>query len=52
MKFMSIFVIIFLAFMIGLNNLFWYYQKALREQNQVFEMPENASIKAEESFGT
>lgn len=50
MKFLSIFAIIFLAFMFALNNLFWYYQKTVREPMQLAEI--NDAINAETNFGT
>lgn len=51
-KFVTIFVIIFIAFMFAINNLYWYYQKSVREQSQVFIRNKSVGIKAEESFGT
>ncbi|RNA03569.1 Short transient receptor potential channel 6 [Brachionus plicatilis] len=51
-KFVTIFVIIFIAFSFAINNLYWYYQKPIREQSQVFVSNKSIEIKAEESFGT
>ena len=57
MKFMVIFFIVFLAFLVGLNNLYWYYDESVREQVQVFDsqfMSNSSPVdtKAEKAFGT
>lgn len=49
-KFMSIFVIIFMAFLFALNNLYWYYQDPAKKQ--VDAKPQIESINAKENFGT
>ncbi|CAF1291792.1 unnamed protein product [Adineta steineri] len=56
-KFIIIFLIIFCGFMFGLNNLFWYYKKSVREKVEIYRhLPEsgdeNENLPAEESFGT
>ncbi len=55
MKFMVIFFIVFLAFLVGLNNLYWYYDPTMREMVQVVKdgkyRPELHS-NAEKAFGT
>ena len=50
MKFMVTFLLIFLAFMVGLHNLYWYYNPEIR--NQVELVPRNVNTKAERGFGT
>lgn len=50
MKFLSIFLIIFLAFMFALNNLFWYYQKSVRQPIELTDIQDD--IQAEVNFGT
>ncbi len=57
MKFMVIFFIVFLAFLVGLNNLYWYYDESVREQvqlyNSAFYTGENeVDTAAEKAFGT
>jgi hypothetical protein len=53
-RFMIIFLIIFAAFIISLNNLFWYYQSNVRSYVEI--MPhyndDNSTTNAEKSFGT
>ena len=55
-KFFAIFTIVVLAFMVGLNNLYWYYEKDMRESVQVIKEPptEKAHYEtdAEKAFGT
>jgi hypothetical protein len=55
MKFLLIFLIVFLAFTFALNNLFWYYQMSTREQIQaIFETSQkyqNETTQAEKYFG-
>ena len=38
--------------MFSINNLYWYYQKSIREQSQIFSRSKTIQIKAEEHFGT
>jgi hypothetical protein len=47
---MSIFAIIFLAFLFALNNLFMYYQKPVRSLVQVSDV--QGTVVAEKFFGT
>jgi len=55
-KFVAIFVIIFLAFMFAMNNLFWYYTSNVRNSVEIVKHlnPEDNSTltKAEQAFGT
>ncbi|CAF0718901.1 unnamed protein product [Brachionus calyciflorus] len=55
-KFIVIFVIIFLAFMFSINNLYWYYLSNVRnnvEVNHHLDDETNSSItRAEKAFGT
>jgi hypothetical protein len=58
MKFLLIFLIIFLAFTFSLNNLFWYYQLSTRKQVQAILADDfynkgyqNNQTKAEANFG-
>ena len=59
MKFMVIFFIVFLAFLVGLNNLYWYYDDNVRSEVQLYPpnyYEQNTSVpvdtKAEKAFGT
>ena len=49
MKFMSTFVLIFLAFMVGMYNLYWYYDPAVRGQAEIHD--HNIRTRAEKEFG-
>lgn len=49
---MVIFFIVFLAFLVGLNNLYWYYDESVREQVQLYEHSYVENTNAEEAFGT
>jgi hypothetical protein len=51
MKFVSIFMIVFLAFVFGLNNLFWYYQLSTRKGVQTIDDHDDQTS-AEQNFGT
>ncbi|CAF1249920.1 unnamed protein product, partial [Didymodactylos carnosus] len=55
-KFIIIFMIIFCAFMIGLNNLFWYYSFTARRHVQIgthnLTIDNNRPFNAEKFFGT
>src|SRR6218665_4158384 len=50
MKFMVTFVPIFLAFMVGMYNLYWYYDPSVR--NIVEIVDHKINTKAQEGFGT
>lgn len=50
MKFMVTFVPIFLAFMVGMYNLYWYYDPSVR--NIVEVVDHKITTKAQEGFGT
>lgn len=53
LKFLSIFLIIFMGFTIGLNNLFWYYQKDTKNLVNVGNVSDFVSnTRAEENFGS
>ena len=49
-KFMVTFVLIFLAFMVGLHNLYWYYEPSIRGQVEVVR--HDVKLGAEKGFGT
>ena len=49
MKFMVMFVPIFLAFMVGMYNLYWYYDPSVRRNVEIVD--HNISTKAEQGFG-
>ena len=49
MKFVVIFMVVFLAFMVGLHNLYWYYPKAKRQHVEF--LPNNITTNAELAFG-
>ncbi len=57
-KFMIIFCIVIIAFMVGLNNLYWYYEPNTRQQVELgldgIFLPQNdtSEITAENNFGT
>lgn len=44
-------MIVFLAFVFGLNNLFWYYQFSTRKGVQISD-DHNEQTTAEQNFGT
>nr|XP_034338793.1 short transient receptor potential channel 3-like isoform X1 [Crassostrea gigas] len=48
-KFLAIFLVILVAFMVGLHNLYWYYPKQVREKVEFIN--HNITVRAEESFG-
>ena len=50
MKFMVTFLLIFLAFMVGLHNLYWYYLPSIRNQVEVID--HDIQTEAEQGFGT
>lgn len=55
MKFVGIFLIIFFAFVIALNNLFWYYQASVRGRVRAVDGNDNitqSESQAEKHFGT
>lgn len=57
MKFMVIFFIVFLAFLVGLNNLYWYYDESVRVEvqlynNNFYQGNNSVDTKAEKAFGT
>ncbi|CAF0736641.1 unnamed protein product [Rotaria sordida] len=51
-KFIIIFLIIFCGFMFGLNNLFWYYKKSVRQNVEIEHKHSDDELPAEKSFGT
>lgn len=53
-RFVIIFSIIFAAFIISLNNLFWYYQSNIRSNVEIISHlnDDNSTTNAEKSFGT
>ncbi len=50
MKFMVTFLLIFLAFMVGLHNLYWYYEPSIRRQVEYID--HQIETRAEKGFGT
>ena len=53
MKFLVIFFIVFFAFLVGLNNLYWYYEPDVREVVQLYDHDHDAiESNAERAFGT
>ena len=48
---MVIFCIVILAFLVGLNNLYWYYTAEVRKPVE-YPGHEEMETKAEKSFGT
>jgi hypothetical protein len=54
-KFLVIFVVIFLGFLLSINNLYWYFSPSVRSSVEVIEHldPENnTETNAERAFGT
>ncbi|XP_060593338.1 short transient receptor potential channel 7-like isoform X2 [Ruditapes philippinarum] len=49
LKFLAVFSVFFVAFMVGLHNLYWYYPKEVR--NQVELVQNDITTTAEEHFG-
>ncbi|KAJ8303131.1 hypothetical protein KUTeg_019527 [Tegillarca granosa] len=49
LKFAVIFLVVFLAFMVGLHNLYWYYPKEMRKNVEF--LPNNVTTEAEGHFG-
>ena len=49
LKFGVIFLVLFLAFLVGLHNLYWYYPKSVRSTVELFE--NNITTNAEQYFG-
>ncbi|XP_076449134.1 short transient receptor potential channel 7-like [Babylonia areolata] len=49
LKFGVIFLVLFLAFLVGLHNLYWYYPKRVRRTVELFE--NNITTNAEQYFG-
>ncbi|XP_050397743.2 short transient receptor potential channel 7 isoform X2 [Patella vulgata] len=49
MKFFVVFLVLFIAFMVGLHNLYWYYPKNVRKEVEL--IPNNITTVAEENFG-
>jgi hypothetical protein len=49
MKFMVTFVPIFLAFMVGMYNLYWYYDPSVRDQVEVVK--HHIHTNAQDGFG-
>ncbi|ESO82714.1 hypothetical protein LOTGIDRAFT_108754, partial [Lottia gigantea] len=49
MKFFVVFLVLFIAFMVGLHNLYWYYPKNVRKDVEL--LPNNITTVAEENFG-
>ncbi|KAL5021904.1 hypothetical protein ScPMuIL_001059, partial [Solemya velum] len=49
LKFGVIFSVVFLAFMVGLHNLYWYYPKQIRQPTEF--LPNNVETNAEKFFG-
>ncbi|XP_076470578.1 short transient receptor potential channel 7-like isoform X3 [Babylonia areolata] len=49
LKFGVIFMVLFLAFLVGLHNLYWYYPKSVRQTVELFD--NNITTNAEKYFG-
>nr|KAG5713048.1 hypothetical protein BaRGS_021842 [Batillaria attramentaria] len=49
LKFGVIFLVLFLAFLVGLHNLYWYYPKPVRQMVELFD--NNITTNAEQYFG-
>ena len=49
LKFGAIFMVLFMAFFVGLHNLYWYYPKSVRSQVELFN--NNISSNAGKYFG-
>ena len=50
LKFGAVFFVVFIAFMVGLHNLYWYYPAAVRGHVEL--VPDNKiNTTAEENFG-
>ena len=49
LKFGVIFMVLFVAFLVGLHNLYWYYPKTVRHTVELFE--NNITTNAEKYFG-
>ena len=49
LKFVVIFLVVFMAFMVGLHNLYWYYPVDVRERVEFTK--NNVTTQAEKHFG-
>lgn len=49
LKFAVIFLVVFVAFLVGLHNLYWYYPKETRQFIEF--IPNNITTSAEKAFG-
>lgn len=50
-KFLALFVLVILAFMVGLHNLFWYYSERKNIELGLPTRPHEGDVRAEKSFG-
>ncbi|CAG5116513.1 unnamed protein product, partial [Candidula unifasciata] len=50
-KFLALFVLVILAFMVGLHNLFWYYSERKFIELDLPGRPKEGEVRAEKSFG-
>ncbi|BFZ13049.1 hypothetical protein BsWGS_16088 [Bradybaena similaris] len=50
-KFLALFVLVILAFMVGLHNLFWYYSERKSIELDLPNRPDEGEVKAEDNFG-
>ncbi|CAG5135895.1 unnamed protein product, partial [Candidula unifasciata] len=50
-KFLALFVLVILAFMVGLHNLFWYYSERKDIELDLPNRPDEGEVKAETNFG-
>lgn len=50
-KFLALFVLVILAFMVGLHNLFWYYSERKFIELDLPNRPDEGEVKAEDNFG-
>ncbi|XP_076470184.1 short transient receptor potential channel 7-like [Babylonia areolata] len=51
MKFLALFSLVIVAFMVGLHNLFWYYSERNSIEIQYEGRPDAGEVKAEKAFG-
>ena len=51
MKFMALFSLVIMAFMVGLHNLFWYYSERNNIEIQYEGRRPADGVKAEKAFG-
>lgn len=50
-KFLALFGLVLIAFMVGLHNLFWYYSEHEHIELDLQDGPDTGDVRASESFG-